>query len=53
VHAAAVLHQAGPSDVAAAWDLGTGPPVEPDLSIDTRAMRSAYAALRDRYYATS
>ncbi len=53
VQAAAVLHQAAPSDVAAAWDLGTGRPVEPDLSTDTRAMRSAYAALRDRYYATS
>ena len=53
VQAAAVLHQAAPSEVAAGWDLGKGSAVEPDLSIDTRAMRSAYAALRDRYYATS
>jgi xylulokinase len=53
VQAAAVLHQVAPSEVADAWDLGKGSAVEPDLSVDMRAMRSAYAALRDRYYATS
>jgi xylulokinase len=53
VQAAAVLNQAAPTEVAAAWDLGKGSGVEPDLSIDTRAMRNGYAALRDRYYATS
>jgi xylulokinase len=53
VQAAAVLHQAAPTDIAAAWHLGTGHPVEPDLSVDTRAVRNAYAALRDRYYTTS
>jgi xylulokinase len=53
VQAAAVLHQAAPSDVAAAWKLGSGRAIEPDLSVDTRLVRGAYAALRDRYYATS
>ena len=28
-------------------------PVVPDEDVDTRAIRSAYAELRDRYYATS
>ena len=53
VQAAAVLQQTPPDEVAAAWHLGAGSSIEPDLSVDTRAMRSAYAALRDRYYATS
>src|SRR5215218_8804311 len=53
VQAAAVLDQAAPEEVAAAWDLGKGFPVEPDEDLDTRGVRSAYAELRDRYYATS
>jgi xylulokinase len=51
--AAAVLHQTPPDEVAIAWDLGKGYPVEPDEDVDSRAVRSAYAELRDRYYATS
>jgi xylulokinase len=53
VQAAAVLQQTPPDEVAAAWHLGTGLPIEPDEDVDTRAIRSAYAELRDRYYATS
>ena len=53
VQAAAVLQQTPPDEVAVAWDLGTGSSIEPDEDVDTRAMRSAYVELRDRYYATS
>jgi xylulokinase len=53
VQAAAALHQAAPDEVASAWDLGKGYPVEPDDGVDSRAVRAAYAELRDRYYATS
>jgi xylulokinase len=53
VQAAAVLQQTPPDEVASAWHLGTGLPIEPDEDVDTRAIRSAYAELRDRYYATS
>jgi hypothetical protein len=53
VQAAAVLQQAAPDEVARAWDLGKGYPVEPGEDIDSRAVRAAYAELRDRYYATS
>ena len=53
VQAAAVLQQTPPDEVAVAWDLGTGLPVVPNEDVDTRAIRSAYAELRDRYYATS
>jgi xylulokinase len=53
VQAASVLQQTPPEEIATAWDLGTGYPVEPDENVDARAIRSAYAALRDRYYATS
>ena len=53
VQAAAALHQAAPDEVANAWNLGKGYPVEPDDGVDSRAVRAAYAELRDRYYATS
>jgi xylulokinase len=53
VQAASVLHQTDPEEVATAWDVGVGYWVEPDEDLDTRAVRSAYAALRDRYYETS
>ena len=53
VQAAAALHQAAPDEVASAWDLGKGYPVEPDDGVGSRAVRAAYAELRDRYYATS
>jgi xylulokinase len=53
VQAAAVLQQTPPDEVALAWDLGTGSSIEPDEDVDARAVRSAYAELRDRYYATS
>jgi len=53
VQAAAVLHQEAPSEVATVWELGTGQAIEPDLGVDTRLVRGAYADLRDRYYATS
>jgi hypothetical protein len=42
-----------PDEVALAWDLGAGSSIEPDEDVDARAVRSAYAELRDRYYATS
>ena len=48
-----MLQQTPPDEVAVAWDLGTGLPVVPNEDVDTRAIRSAYAELRDRYYATS
>ena len=48
-----MLQQAAPDEVASAWDLGKGYPVEPDDGVDSRAVRAAYAELRDRYYATS
>jgi xylulokinase len=53
VQAAAVLQQVPPDEVASAWDLGKGYPVEPDEDVDSRAVRAEYAELRDRYYATS
>jgi xylulokinase len=53
VQAASVLHQTAPEELAAAWGLGKTYPVEPDEYVDARAVRSAYADLRDRYYATS
>jgi xylulokinase len=53
VQAAAALQQTPPDEVASAWDLGKGYPVEPDDGVDSRAVRAAYAELRDRYYATS
>ena len=53
VQAAAALHQTPPDEVATAWNLGKGYPVEPDDGVDSRAVRAAYAELRDRYYATS
>jgi xylulokinase len=53
VQAAAALQQVAPDEVANAWDLGKGYPVEPDENVDARAVRAAYAELRDRYYATS
>jgi xylulokinase len=53
VQAASVLQQTPPEEIATAWDLGKGYPVEPDEHVDARAIRSAYAAVRDRYYATS
>jgi len=53
VQAAAALHQAAPDEVASAWDLGKAYPVEPNEDVDSRAVRSGYAELRDRYYATS
>jgi xylulokinase len=53
VQAAAVLQQTPPDEVALGWDLGKGLPIEPDDDVDARAVRSAYAELRDRYYATA
>lgn len=46
VQAAATLTGAGPTEVARAWGLGTGPTVEPDESVDADAIRAAYAAAR-------
>ncbi|MGH2684519.1 MAG: hypothetical protein ACRDJP_03525, partial [Actinomycetota bacterium] len=48
VQAAAVLHQRPPEDVAAAWGLGRATPIEPDLAVDTVAVRSAFAAATPR-----
>jgi xylulokinase len=48
LQAACVLTEADPSEVAAAWRLGHGDTVDPDPTVDTGAIRQAYAALRDR-----
>jgi xylulokinase len=48
LQAACVLTKADPSEVAAAWRLGHGDTVDPDPTVDTGAIRQAYAALRDR-----
>jgi xylulokinase len=48
VQAAATLHQTPPAEVATAWGLGKGHVVEPDERIDARAVRAAYAEVRDR-----
>jgi hypothetical protein len=39
-----------PEEVARAWGVGNGRVVEPDENVDGRAIRSAYGAVRDRYY---
>jgi hypothetical protein len=36
-----------PEEVAAEWQSGAGHTVEPDLSVDSAAVRAAYAAARD------
>jgi xylulokinase len=48
VQAAATLHRRPPQEVAHAWDLGKGHVVEPDNGVDARAIRAAYAELRNR-----
>lgn len=48
VQAAAVLTGTSFDDVAAAWDVGAGTTVEPDLSVDGAAIRAAYAAASSR-----
>jgi sugar (pentulose or hexulose) kinase len=50
VQAAAALHQTPPEEVARTWELGTGHVVETDYGVDARAIRSAYAEMRDRDY---
>ena len=44
--AAAVLEGRDITEVARDWDLGRGPTVEPDLSVDRAAVRAAYADAR-------
>jgi xylulokinase len=46
VQAAAVLTETNPSEIARAWGFGRGTTIEP-RSIDRRAVREAYAELRD------
>jgi xylulokinase len=46
LQAAVVLHGAAFADVAAAWNLGSGAVIEPDLGVDRDAIRAAYAAAR-------
>ena len=46
VQAAASLLGRPLADVQAAWGLGAGTSVEPDLSVDAGAVRDAYAELR-------
>jgi xylulokinase len=46
VQAAAVLHGATPGAVAAAWDLGKGPTVTPDPTVDGATVRARYAEVR-------
>ena len=48
VQAAAVLAQAPPEDVSAAWDLGAGPAVEPEDDPDRLARRLAHTDERAR-----
>jgi xylulokinase len=50
VQAASTLHQSRPEEVAASWDLGKARFVEPGDEIDARAIRAAYAEVRDRDY---
>jgi len=47
IQAAAVLRDRMPEEVAAEWQSGAGHTVEPDLSVDSAAVRAAYAAARD------
>ena len=47
VQAAAVIHGCFPGQVASAWDLGGGPVIEPDASIDRHEVRNRYAQRRD------
>jgi xylulokinase len=47
IQAAAVLHDRVPEEVAAEWQSGAGHTVEPNLSVDSAAVRAAYAAARD------
>jgi xylulokinase len=51
VQAAAVLHQTPLEEVASAWEAGKGHVVEPNEDVDARAIRAAYAEVRDRDYA--
>lgn len=44
VQAAAVLHQRSPVEVAKSWGLGAGHTVDPDESVDRRAIREGYRA---------
>lgn len=46
VQAAAALQGTDPGEVAAAWGLGEGVTVEPDVSVDAASVRAAYAAAR-------
>jgi xylulokinase len=48
VQAAATLHQTRPEEAATAWGLGKGRIVDPDESVDARAIRAAYAEVRNR-----
>jgi xylulokinase len=48
VQAASTLHQSRPEELARVWGLGTGRVVEPDERVDARAIRAAYADVRDR-----
>ncbi len=50
VQAASVLHQTPTQEVASAWELGAGHAVEPSADVDARAIRAAYAEIRDRDY---
>jgi xylulokinase len=47
VQAAAVLQGAPPEEVARRWGLHRGVEVEPDPAVDRRAVRAAYARVRD------
>lgn len=50
VQAAAALHQTPPEEVAKTWELGKGHVIETDYDVDARAVRGAYAEVRDRDY---
>ena len=48
VQAASTLHQTPPQELAHAWGLGKGRVLEPDEKVDARAIRAAYAEVRNR-----
>lgn len=48
VQAAAVLHQRPPMQIAAAWGLGAGDTVAPEIGAEAAAVRAAYARARSR-----
>src|SRR5260370_18684 len=51
--AGSAWEEAPAEGVGMGWGLGRGERVEPGDDVESRAVRAAYAELRERYYATS